>query len=1068
MRPLRLTFSGIRSYPGTCGPLDFTGKDLVGILGDTGAGKSTILEAITYALYGSCSWSGEVEPLAAEGATVMSVDLTFAHDNQHWRVRRTFHTNTTPSTHLLENLDTGENVDNRRAVDKKIVSLLKLPLDSFKAAVLLPQGRFDQLLNATGSQRTEVLKGIFGTQAIETMRENAKQHRDRLQELLYQAKLERNKLLDHPTTTAAEAQHAAVQEHNRVVRLTNELTKLRAVQKQAIAARKSRDEITDMLTELEKRRVGEAAEVIGVIEPTEQELAALDAGATADKKTAEERLANATKQLTDAADVGHTTESLATAENLLAAAPDRVSDLAEERDRLEEEQWRLTEENQELDSAATEVRALETTATALLDASESANSSAEKARDDLNDLHNRAGSALGEAVNVARALQEEHDAEQQVQPRRDVLPQRKADVTEAENTLKIANEHLDAIRRSEAAHTAGAGLHAGDVCPVCEHCLPGDYQPPDPIDPDSLASAEDAKAAYAKSLQQAVQALARARADVDSAEDTLRRLQKATQRARARLEVACKEVRTVAAAETWRPSDDIQPLDQSKFAATLDSVTTQLTAGTPEDGEQQRAEMLAKTLDPAQSIEQALSRAAAKVTESAHVAQAKAEAASKHLSSQRNAHERASKKLSEAQRRHAVAEQNLDRDLRSLPAIVQQKLPANRLGATVDQIAEAQRLVTELHSQLRGLVTAREGASDDLRKITERQRMLDRRRTDEITRPLESLVNKLNRWAEAIAEVAGNPIVNHDASLPPVLTDIDTATVSQYTDALARTAATVGRASQNALNDAVIRANELLSELQAQAATAQTGGAGSDAAISLGSGEDLLEAAAFDPLTAAASHARSEERRLRVDQAKAEGQVSLAATLDTAIQAGEARYAATNTLCALLADGKFLRFLTDRRTRALLGLASDLFGQLSGDRFGFAEDFRIVSRSSGATRSPKTLSGGETFLASLALALALVELYSRSGARLGALFLDEGFGSLDVDTLAAALTVLRSETGGDKLVTVISHLHAVAEAVEDVLWIERGPAGSAARWLGTDERDALARQDVSAGLLSLT
>jgi exonuclease SbcC len=69
--------------------------------------------------------------------------------------------------------------------------------------------------------------------------------------------------------------------------------------------------------------------------------------------------------------------------------------------------------------------------------------------------------------------------------------------------------------------------------------------------------------------------------------------------------------------------------------------------------------------------------------------------------------------------------------------------------------------------------------------------------------------------------------------------------------------------------------------------------------------------------------------------------------------------------------------------------------------------------------------------------------------------------------LARALTVLRAEAGGDKLVTIISHLHALAEAVEDVLWVERGPTGSAARWLDADEGDALVRQDVSAGLLSL-
>ena len=96
-----------------------------------------------------------------------------------------------------------------------------------------------------------------------------------------------------------------------------------------------------------------------------------------------------------------------------------------------------------------------------------------------------------------------------------------------------------------------------------------------------------------------------------------------------------------------------------------------------------------------------------------------------------------------------------------------------------------------------------------------------------------------------------------------------------------------------------------------------------------------------------------------------------------------------------------------------------------------------------------------------------MELHSRSGARLGALFLDEGFGSLDVDALASSLAVLQAETDGDKLVAVISHLHAVAEAVDDVMWVERQPDGSSIRWLTTAERDTLARQEVTSGLLNL-
>src|SRR5580704_7443206 len=151
MRPLQLSFSGVRSYPGAIGPLVFSSKTLIAILGDTGAGKSTILEAITLALYGNCTWTDrEHKALIAEGAAQMAVDLTFAHDGQRWRVRRVFHANTTPSSHLLQNLDTGEQTDNKRAVNKKIQALLHLDFDGFITAVLLPQGKFDRLLTATG------------------------------------------------------------------------------------------------------------------------------------------------------------------------------------------------------------------------------------------------------------------------------------------------------------------------------------------------------------------------------------------------------------------------------------------------------------------------------------------------------------------------------------------------------------------------------------------------------------------------------------------------------------------------------------------------------------------------------------------------------------------------------------------------------------------------------------------------------------------------------------------------------------------------------------------------------
>ncbi|MFQ6331406.1 AAA family ATPase [Nocardia sp. CWNU-33] len=76
--------------------IDFTDKGLTAVLGDTGAGKSSILEGITFALFGKSSWDGrETKPLIADRIDTGSVDLTFAHGGHRWRVHRTINANST-------------------------------------------------------------------------------------------------------------------------------------------------------------------------------------------------------------------------------------------------------------------------------------------------------------------------------------------------------------------------------------------------------------------------------------------------------------------------------------------------------------------------------------------------------------------------------------------------------------------------------------------------------------------------------------------------------------------------------------------------------------------------------------------------------------------------------------------------------------------------------------------------------------------------------------------------------------------------------------------------------------
>lgn len=168
----------------------------------------------------------------------------------------------------------------------------------------------------------------------------------------------------------------------------------------------------------------------------------------------------------------------------------------------------------------------------------------------------------------------------------------------------------------------------------------------------------------------------------------------------------------------------------------------------------------------------------------------------------------------------------------------------------------------------------------------------------------------------------------------------------------------------------------------------------------------------------------------------------------------------------MLTDGRFIGFVVARRQRALLGVASEIFGSMTGMRYGFAEDFRIIDRISGQPRGARTLSGGETFLASLSLALGLVELAARSGGRLEALFLDEGFGSLDADALQEALGELERRAATGRLVAVISHIRAVAESIESVLRVNYRPEGSEILLMTGTEREEFVSEEIEHGLLA--
>ena len=103
----------------------------------------------------------------------------------------------------------------------------------------------------------------------------------------------------------------------------------------------------------------------------------------------------------------------------------------------------------------------------------------------------------------------------------------------------------------------------------------------------------------------------------------------------------------------------------------------------------------------------------------------------------------------------------------------------------------------------------------------------------------------------------------------------------------------------------------------------------------------------------------------------------------------------------------------------------------------------VVDHYNGTERSVKTLSGGESFKASLSLALGLAdEIQSSSGGvQLDAMFVDEGFGSLDEESLDQALKVLSGLTEGDRLVGIISHVAELKDRVGRQIVVKKAKTG---------------------------
>ena len=231
----------------------------------------------------------------------------------------------------------------------------------------------------------------------------------------------------------------------------------------------------------------------------------------------------------------------------------------------------------------------------------------------------------------------------------------------------------------------------------------------------------------------------------------------------------------------------------------------------------------------------------------------------------------------------------------------------------------------------------------------------------------------------------------------------------------------------------------------------------------------VAEAALSEAVTAReqaeTAHAQADAWRLRLADAHAAltaQSLDLAAARERLEAVGETTEAAVRLGALVTARSPANRrnltlqaYAVQRRFQSVLEAASVHLERMSSGKFSFVIDEQAAGRAqaglgidildawTGQTRDPESLSGGETFYASLSLALGLADIVREEsgGVALDTLFVDEGFGSLDADTLSVVLDQLDALRSRGRVVGVISHVSEMKEWVHDRIVVRPGPPG---------------------------
>lgn len=1010
MKPLYLKLQAFGPFA-TTETIDFTrlGEQAFFLIhGPTGAGKTTLLDAICFALYGDTS-GGERSPqdmrsANADPALRTEVTLEFSLGAMRYRVTRSptqdrpsqraagGFVKETPKAQLDAMVDGAwkSQASQPNRVSDAVRDLLGFDSAQFRQVIVLPQGRFRELLTADSKARQSILERLFHTELYRRVEELLKEQAAGIRREAEEIALRRQTLLDQyqlPSTEALADRIGAM--HETLDELQRREDVARAASEAAQASLR-KGELESSQIKAWQEAEGAHALLMAKVPAVDADRARLQAALRAaqvtpaaqhlDAASVERAAARAalTQAETAAARAGQTAEAagktlraeqargearlnaqrtVATLENLLPQARKLGvlrNTVAQAGTALAAAQSACVQKVEAFTAAAATLAMLET--------------AAEQARRDGAGLQ-AAELQLGHARERAERIARYRRIESELVPLRGALTTgaaAKQRATEARDAARAAMRQAESDWRFGQAARLAAGLKRGDPCPVCG----GKDHPALAQQVLALVTDDDLDATRA-ALQRADDALAEATAAHQQAEVNVAQSQ-------ARLSDLADAAGDVSEA-------GVRALDSS-IAALAAAV--------------------------------AVARKAAAQAETLSAQIAKARAA-------RDAAEVAAQAADQAARTAAQEHARLDGEWHAAcEQIPESSRDPDAIGAALDA---ARREAGALEAALQ----AAQGAERDA----------------EATRAgaAAALISAQANAAQADARATERGAVLRDAMAAAAFADIDAYraaclpvdAVAKLDDAVRAFDVDLARAAEWRARTAAIAQAIQAPDLPALLA------ARDDTAVK-------LEAAIRQRSEVAASRDALLQCRSRLESLAAEGR-------DV-----ETRYAVLGRLSEV-ANGNnprrmtFQRFVLATLLDEVLEAASLRLLRMSRSRYALQRvreqgdqrmagglDLEVFDHDTGSARPANTLSGGEGFLASLSLALGLADVVqSRAGGiQLDTLFVDEGFGTLDPESLDFAIRTLLDLQQAGRLVGIISHVSELRERIDVRLEIRPGVTGS--------------------------